>query len=63
MEADSPTTLVSAKAAPSASALSTDSATAATASFKTPTQTTHDPEVVLPAHSSTTDRRLTHSSR
>jgi len=48
METDSPTTLVSAKAAPSASALSTDSVTAATTSFKTPTQTTHDPEVVLP---------------
>ena len=48
MEGDSPTTLVPTKAAPSASALSTDSVTAATTSFKTPTQTVHDPEVTLP---------------
>lgn len=48
MDGDSPTTLVPAKAAPSASALFTDSVTAATTSFKTPTQTIHNPEVILP---------------
>ena len=47
MDGDSPTTLVPTKAAPSASALSTDSVTAATTSFKTPTQTIHNPEVTI----------------
>jgi hypothetical protein len=48
MDGDSPTTLVPIKAAPSASALSTDSATAATTSFKTQSQTVENPEVTMP---------------
>lgn len=52
MDGDSPTTLIHPKAAPSVSALSTDSATAVATSFRAATQTIHEPEAALPPMSS-----------